>query len=283
MNYLCLIDESGREIKRDSWFMWGGLAVPKDQVHLLHRDIWRIRVKAGYPMDQPLKWQRPRGKGTGRISSEAHDRAVDHVLVASLNRSAKLFVVLTPAGITATTQKGNRSIQICIADILGILQRFFLQEQDHGIVLVDNPHGAARMSTVEDVLLSGVPAGIGGSLRKRRFGRITCTGITSVGSSPLMIGIDVSIGALNYCLSCSESSLDRAIELYGRLNRLISRPGSGPLSNPWGWGIKIRPSSFREVEFYEFANSGVQRLIGLGEERPRSWHRPQFKVDIQGI
>jgi hypothetical protein len=186
--------------------------------------------------------------------------------------------VLTPAGITVSTQGRNRSIQIAASYVFGVLQRVFMQENEHGIILVDNPHGSARLDSIEEVLLRGIPPGIAGYRRCRYFDRIVCTGVTSIRSSRLISTVDIAVGALNFCLSCRDSTITRAEGLYSVLRPLLVRSPGGVESSPWGLGLKIRPTSFTEPEFFDFANDGWTRLVRLGEVRPPPWHRPKLRI-----
>jgi hypothetical protein len=218
----------------------------------------------------------PVRRGVRSNRSSDHDRAIAELFLACERRGARLIAVLTPAGITVSTQERNRSIQIASGYVLGVLERLFLEENEHGIVLIDNPHGTARLDPIEQVLLGGIPSGVGGSLRKRYFDRIICTAVTSVRSSRLISAVDVAVGALNYCLTGRDT--DRAGALYQQLKPLILRRGPGPLSNPWGLGLRIRPISFVDPEFLEFAEQGWKRLVSLGETRPAPWQRPYLRA-----
>lgn len=279
MTYLCLLDESGRGVRRDRWFVYGGLFLPFEQVRLLHRDIWRIRAGLRLSRETPLKWQRPVGPGASRVSSAQHDAAVDSVLDACNQRGAKLLAVLTPAGVTVSTQGRNQSIRIGASYILGALQLKFQSEDEYGVVLVDRPHGAASLDPIEEALVAGVPRGIAGYVRRRHFDRLICTGVTSIRSSRLISAVDIAIGALIFCLSCREENLERARALYRSIRPLVLRRGHPVQGNPWGLGLKIRPKSFIDPELLDFAENGWKRLRSLGEATPPPWHRPEIRLD----
>lgn len=274
MTFLCLMDESGRQVSPNRWFVYGGLAVEGSQIHELHRDLWRIRRQAHFSRDVALKWQAPPRKGRGSVKKGAHLLAVDAVLDACVDRHAKLLLVMTPAGVTVNTQANNDSIKIGMSYILGALQRFFLAKNEYGIVLTDNPPGSGKLGPVEDVLLAGVPRGVGGSLRRRYYDRLICTGVTSIRSSRLISAIDIPLGAFAFCLNFGGVHPVRARALYNRLRPILHRERPGRYQNPWGYGLRVRPQRFKERAYFNFANSGIDMLVSLGEYPPAAYHRP---------
>lgn len=276
LTLVCLLDESGRETRRDKWFVYGGLILGAEEAPALFRDIWRIRRSLGLDRGTPLKWNRPRGRGTKSVSTDSHEDAVRAVLKACSRRGARLAAVLTPAGITVTTQARNRSLKIAMSHVLGILQRLCMEESEHAIVLVDRPHGGGDLGPVEEVLTEGIPAGVGQSKRRRYYDRILCAAVTSAASSRLVSAVDVAVGTLNFCLTCESASVPKARTYYQALKPIILRPGRRNEGNPWGRGLIIRPRKIRDPELMDFADHGWRRLTKLGELSPLPWHTPSW-------
>jgi hypothetical protein len=267
VTYLGLLDESGREVRQDRWFLYGGILVDSRDARELARGITRIKNRAGYRPDTPFKWTRP---PTRSISREKHDKAVTELLALCTRHGANLFVVMTPAMVTVRTSRDNTSIRFGIGYVLNMMQQFLKQVDAHALVSVDTFAGGSSLPAVEQVLREGIPAGIGGSQRRRRFNRVLLSGITSVRSNSLSPLIDVPLGAFGHCLM--GHSLAKARELYPELRPLIHRLGSQ--GTPWNLGLRIRPIDIVDPGCARLVLATHERLVALGESpAPGHWVR----------
>ena len=97
VTYLCLLDESGRQVRPEGWFLYGACAIESDQIWALHRKIVRIRNRAGFRSRTPFKWTRPTAQS---ISAAAHNRAADELLDACREEAVRMFIAMVPSVLT---------------------------------------------------------------------------------------------------------------------------------------------------------------------------------------
>lgn len=279
MTYLCLLDESGRQVRPEGWFLYGACAIESDHIWALHRKIVRIRNRAGFRSRTPFKWTRPTAQS---ISAAAHNRAADELLDACREEAVRMFIAMVPSVLTTRTSRDNTSVRYGIGYSLTFLQQFLEKVHDHGIVSVDTFAGGNSLPIIEQVLAEGRPAGMAGNERTRKFGRILVSAVSSIRSTVFGPMIDVPLGAFGFCLSTAD--IARARDLYARLKFLINRGGSN--GTPWNHGLRIRPIEILYSDCSRLALRGHDRLVALGEKpAPLGWrvewdetarHGPRF-------
>lgn len=191
--------------KTRRFFVYGGLAIPGDNIVEIHKEIEKIRTEAGYAPENDLKWGSKSIEKTD-ISIDSFNLCKQKILNLAKKYNCVFFVSLVHEGMAEKKQK----FPFGIRTILGLFQSFLDKEKVFGLSFYDPMQGVPKEKDFfKEIFSKGLDYPRGPKL----LSKILCHSRTQIGSSHLSSFADIVIGAFRFCVEHPKRPVSREMFL----------------------------------------------------------------------
>lgn len=255
--YLLFGDETGADQGRNpSFFIYGAIFLPIDNVAAVHDAVAGIRRRNGFRARDPLKFngrERPE-----RVTAEGH-RTAKTELIQEVRRHGVRFTSCAVLHELAANRDRAELIQWGANEVLAAFNAFLEEEDDIGFAVFDR----MPVQTPDNYLREKFQVGLtfpGGA--RRQLDRIKGYAFSCDGASHLSSVVDVVLGAFRYCVN--ERDRDRAPrEILPGVVRLMWHRREGDRIKLRERGLLLRPAAVRVPRYKREYDALVDRLTEL--------------------
>jgi hypothetical protein len=194
--YLLLTDETNKMPSKDSkFFVYGGLIIPGQNLHLFNAQIEQIRLEAGYRPGDEFKFDtRSKPKGVSPENARLAKRQVIN-LCKELNCT---FIAHTILHQIISRQKAAQHVEWAADYVIGRFNLFLQNKTEYGICLIDNLPEGRQFRYLTDKFQYGLS--LPGEDAKR-LDRVLIYGATAIGAGHVNSAMDIILGAFRYCIN----------------------------------------------------------------------------------
>jgi hypothetical protein len=266
--YLLIGDESDSQPSEyGEYFVYGAIAVPVDSVPRLHEEIKRIRDKYGYKKEEAFKFDTRSKPGSSREdffkSQQDHKQAKDELFDVLDKLNCTFFGYLFPHNIAelskarkfslfgkskdANKEVHDRNVIYAMNTILLQYQKFLVEKEDWGLVMVDQPPLSTpgqQKQYFENKFIDGL-SDITGQ-QKNSLDRIKIYGITFTKASYLLSAVDIATGTLRYLVNKESPSPDTR-KMCCNILAVAWKKRKDNTIDIFGYGLRILPDNTKTI------------------------------------